>query len=254
MQSTLWIGYYSFLEAVRNRLLLGILVMVLPLFFTAWMLDVYHLDLQVKFVKDIGLNVISGFGLLIVVILSLDQLIPDLERKTIYFILTRMPSRQKYLLGRFFGVSASLAFYHLLTGGAIFLFLRAYFGAWFWELPVGAFIIFLKQAVLIAVILFLSTWLSKIVILSLGTLIYVLGHFIDVFRMWADRKGNALLSMVIEGVAFVLPDFSLFEPRISVVHEIQISLEPFLFVTVYATFISLFYLGIGGWILSRRDL
>ena len=174
MKTSLWIGYYGFLETVRNRLLLGILVMVLPVFAGAWMMDVYNLDLQVKFIKDLGLTIVSGFGLLIVLVISLDQILPDLEKRTVYFVLTRSPSRLHYILGRFLGVTASLGFYHLVMTGSLFLFLRLYFGHWFLELPTGVFIVFLKQTLLISIILLLCTFSSKIVVLSLGTLVYVL--------------------------------------------------------------------------------
>lgn len=254
MKSAFWIGYYGFLETIRNRLLLGVALLILPMFLGAWMLDVYNLDLQVKFIKDLALNVVSGYGLLIVVIISLDQLLPDIEKRTIYFILTRTLSRQEYLFGRFFGVVSSLGFYHAVTCGTITLFLRLYFGAWFTELPVGVFVIFLKQTLLVSVILLLSSCTSKIIVLSIGTLSYVVGHFFDVLRMWAERKGSGLLAMGVEAFAFLLPDFSLFEPRIGVVHEIQISLEPFLFLCFYSCVLSAFYLMLGGTILSRRDL
>jgi ABC-type transport system involved in multi-copper enzyme maturation permease subunit len=254
VKAALWIGYYSFLETVRNRLLLGILVMVLPVFAGAWMMDVYHLDLQVKFIKDLGLGVVSGFGLLIVLIISLDQILPDLEKRTVYFILSRSPSRLNYILGRFFGVAASLAFYHLIMTGCLFLFLRLYFQHWFWELPLGGVIVFLKQTLLVAVILLLCTFSSKIVVLSLGTLVYVLGHFFDVFRMWAVRKANVLLQFAVEGLAFLFPDFSLFEPRISVVHDLPIAAGPLLTLAGYTLLLSLFYLIIGARLLDSRDL
>ncbi|OIP26681.1 hypothetical protein AUK22_06425 [bacterium CG2_30_54_10] len=249
-----WIGWYGFLEAVRSRLLLGTLCLVLPLMVSTWMLDVYDVGFQVKVVKDLGLNIMSGFGLLIVLFLSLDQIIPDIERRSIYFVLTRIGNRHVYLIGRFLGVAMTLAFFHAVMGGFLTVMMRVHEGTWFWEVPVGAFVIFLKQCVLVSLVLFLTTFATKIVVISLSVLLYVLGHTLEIFRMLADRKGVALLSYFGEAIALVIPDFSLYEMKIVVVHEIPIPLPALLFLALYSSAVALFYLAAGGTVLGRRDL
>lgn len=249
-----WIGWYGFLEAVRNRLLLGMLFLILPLMVSTWMLDVYQVGFQVKVVKDLGLNIMSGFGLLIVIFLSLDQIIPDIERRSIYFILTRAGNRHAYVLGRFLGVALTLAFFHAVMGGFLTTMLRLHEGVWFWEVPLGAAVVLLKQCVLVSVVLFLTTFATKIVVISLSVLVYVLGHTLEIFRMLADRKGVALLTWFGEAAALAIPDFSLFEMKIVVVHDFPLRLSAVGFLALYTACISLFYLMAGGTVLARRDL
>ena len=233
---------------------MGMLVLVIPLMVSSWLLDVYQLGFQVKMVKDLGLNLMSGFGLLIVVFLSLDQIIPDIERRSIYFILSRVIGRNSYIFGRFVGMVATLAFFHGIMSIALLVLLRIHDGAWFWEIPLGAFVVFLKQTVLVSIILFLATFTTKIVIISLSVLVYVLGHSLDIFRMLAEKKGSLFLGYLVEGFAFFIPDFSLYELRVMVVHEVPIQSSAVLLLSVYSLGLSLFFLSIGGKILPRRDL
>jgi len=248
-----WIAYYSFLEALRNRLLLGIFCLIVPLIAGAKVLDIYHFG-QVKMIKDLGLFVTSVFGLMIVFILSLEQIIPDIEKKSVYFILTRMCSRRSYLLGRFFGVIATLAFYNLIMTAFLILILRIYSSYWFFELVSGMSVYFLKQALLTSMIMLLVTFASRIVVMSLGVFFYAIGHSYDFIRMFVESKENPHLAFLFEVVVFFFPDFSLFEPRLRVVHDVPIAPQAMALVALYALFFSLFYLGLGGKLLSRKDL
>ncbi len=250
-----WIGWYGFLEAARSRLLLGTMFLVLPLMVSTWLLDTYRVGLQVKVVKDLGLNLMSGFGLLIVLFVSLDQIIPDIERRTIAFVLTRVGNRQVYILGRFLGVALTLAFFHGVMAAFLTAMLRWHDQAWFWEVPLGAFVIFLKQCVLVAVMLLLTTFATRLVVISLSVLTYVLGHTLDLFRHLADRRGLGVVAgWVGEAFALLLPDFSLFELKMAVVHEFPVQGTAVALLALYTLCVSLFYLAVGGAILARRDL
>lgn len=254
LTTAFWIGWYGFLEAMRSRLLLGIFLLLLPITLSASLFEAYQPGFQVKIVKDLGLNLASLFGLLIVVFMSLEQVLPDIQRRTIYFILTRHNDRRWYLLGRFLGVTGTLAFFHSLMGLGLLLLLRWHDGAWFWELPVGAFVVFLKQSVLVALILLLGIITTRIVVLSLTVLVYVLGHSLDISRMLLDRHQVPILSWLLEGIALVLPDFTLFEMRLAVIHDAPIQAGAVGLLTAYTALICLFYLAAGAFLLNRRDL
>lgn len=249
-----WIGWYGFLEAMRSRLLLGIFLLLLPLTLSAWLLDVYRIGFQVKIVKDLGLNLSSLFGLLIVLFLSLEQVLPDIQRRTIYFILTRHNDRRWYLLGRFLGVTGTLAFFHTLMGLGLLLLLRWHDGTWFWEVPIGAFVVFLKQSVLVSLILLLGIITTRIVVLSVTVLVYVLGHGLDIGRMLVDRHQVPALSWLLEGIALILPDFTLFEMRLTVIHDAPVQAGAVGLLAAYTALICLFYLSAGAFLLNRRDL
>jgi len=248
------IAYYSFLEALRNRLFLGIILLAIPLSSAAWLLDTYQLGFQVRLVTDAGLTLISLVGLLVVLFFSLDQIIPDIEKRTIYFVITRAPSRHVYMAGRFGGIALTLLFLDLLLGSLLFAILRMQAGVWLFEIPVAMFMVFLKQLLLVSVVMMLAACSTKIITVSLSVLFYVIGHGLDIFRMLAERKGNLLLAWLSDIFIFILPDFSLYETRVMVMHEIPARGSALLLLGLYTMAAVFFYLSLGGAALNRRDL
>lgn len=249
-----WIGWYSFMEAVRNRLFLALVVLSAPLAISAWLVDSYELGFQIRVIKDSGIVISSVVGLLVVLFFSLDLIIPDLEHRTVYFILTRSPGRQTYVMGRFLGMSMTLAVFHGFMSSVLMIVLRVSHGAWFYEIATGGLILFMKQALLVSTILLLAVFSTKIVVVSLGVLLYVLGHGIDIFRMMLDRKQDSVFPVLLDIVSLVLPDFSLYETRFLVMSEIPAQGQALMLLFLYTLCISFFYLSLSGYILSRRDL
>ncbi|MBU1109245.1 MAG: hypothetical protein KKB51_21380 [Candidatus Riflebacteria bacterium] len=248
------IAWYSFIEALRNRLFLGVLLLALPFTAAAWNIDVYQLGFQTKFISDAGLTLISTLGLLVVLFFSLDQIIPDIERRTIYFIFTRVPSRHTYMLGRFLGIVATLFCLHVFMSGLLMLIIRLRADAWFTEIPIAGLIIFLKQSLLVSIVMLLASCTSKIITVSLSVLIYVIGHGLDIFRMLAEQSGNFVFAFLLDLAAIILPDFSLYETRIMIMHEIPAQTSALLILAFYTFSAIIFYLAIGGAVLKRRDL
>ncbi|MBF0544632.1 MAG: hypothetical protein HQM08_09370 [Candidatus Riflebacteria bacterium] len=254
LKSAFWIGYYGFLELFRNRFFLAILILVLPLPAIAILMDPYKLGFQVKIVKDLGIDIMSVFGFLVVLFVSFEQIIPDIERKSVYFILSRIGNRTSYVFGRFLGIIFALGLFHFVFSSFLFFFLRMYGEGWFWEVFSGGFVLFMKHCVWLSMILFFVTFTSKIVALSLGILFYALGHVLDVLRMLIEKNESGFLSWICEVISLLIPDFSLFEANLTVVHEMNFQFPVFLFLFLYSIAVSTFFLAAAGKILTRRDL
>jgi len=248
------IAWYSFIEALRNRLFLGVLLLALPFSVAAWNINFYQLGFQTKLVSDAGLTLISTLGLLVVLFFSLDQIIPDIERRTVYFIFTRAPSRHTYMLGRFLGIVTTLFCLHLFMSALLMLIIRLRTDAWFTEIPIAGLMIFLKQALLVSIVMLLAACTSKIITVSLSGLIYVIGHGLNIFRMLAEQSGNSIFAFLLDLTSIILPDFSLYETRVMVMHEIPAQTSALLILAFYTLSAILFYLAIGGAVLKRRDL
>lgn len=248
------IAWYSFIEALRNRLFLGVFLLALPFAGAAWTFDVYQLGFQTRLVSDAGLTLISTLGLLVVLFFSLDQIIPDIEKRTVYFIFTRMSSRHTYMAGRFFGIISTLFCLHVFLTLMLAMIIKLRTGAWFNEIPVAGLMIFLKQSLLVSIVMLLAACTSKIITVSLSVLIYVIGHGLDIFRMLAEQSGNTIISFLLDVAGIVLPDFSLYETRIMVMHEIPAQTSALVILAFYTFAAIFFYLTIGGTVLKHRDL
>ncbi len=94
----------TFREAVRDRVLIGVVAFAsLVLLFTL-ALGELSLDQERRVIEDIGLASISFFSVVIAVSLGSSLLYKEIERKTLYVILPRPIHRHEFLLGKYFGI------------------------------------------------------------------------------------------------------------------------------------------------------
>lgn len=104
MESVWLLAQITFKEGVRNRILLGIL-------FFAFALCVGNLVITNMFghelgkvAVDVGMSIVSIAGLIIIFFMGINLLTKDLDKRTIYMVLSRPISRWQYVIGKFFGL------------------------------------------------------------------------------------------------------------------------------------------------------
>jgi ABC-type transport system involved in multi-copper enzyme maturation permease subunit len=106
----------TFREAVRDRVLYGVMgIATFVLFFTLVLAEI-SLDQQRRIVLDVGLASISIFSVLVSVFLGSSLLYKEIERKTLYVILPKPIHRHEFLLGKYFGIVLTVAVFIALQG------------------------------------------------------------------------------------------------------------------------------------------
>ena len=95
-------------EGWRKRFLNGILVFAILIIGSSWVFTYLQPGAELKMLIDVGLGSIRFFGMLIAVFLG-TRLIPDeIEKRTIYTLLSKPVTRTQFLLGKFFGGLATV--------------------------------------------------------------------------------------------------------------------------------------------------
>ena len=105
----------TFREAVRDRVLYGVLGMALLFELFALALGEMALDQGTRVVLDIGLAALSLFSVLVAVFLGSSLLYKEIDRKTLYVILPKPLRRHEFLLGKFFGIVVTALVFICLT-------------------------------------------------------------------------------------------------------------------------------------------
>ena len=114
------IAFNTFREAVRNRILYFILFFALILMGVSGIVKELAMAAHDRIVIDLGLSSISFFGLLAAVFVGISLVYNELERKTIYTIVSKPVHRHQFLLGKFFGLL--LTIYVIVAIMALFFF------------------------------------------------------------------------------------------------------------------------------------
>lgn len=117
MLGRIWaITINTFREAVRDRVLLGVLGAAgLVLLFTLALAEL-SLNEQRRVVLDVGLASISLFSVVMAVFLGSSLLYKEIERRTLYVILPKPIRRHEFLLGKYFGIVLTTAVFVGIMG------------------------------------------------------------------------------------------------------------------------------------------
>jgi hypothetical protein len=98
------IALNTFKEAVRNKILYFLLIFALLILGFSGAISDLSISEPEKLIKDLGLASIDFFGFLIAVFVGIYLIYNELERKTIYTIVSKPIDRHQFVLGKFFGL------------------------------------------------------------------------------------------------------------------------------------------------------
>lgn len=98
------IALNAFKEAVRNRILYVLLFFALLILLGAWVASSLAIFGQEKIVRDLGVAAINMISVLIAVFVGVGLVYNDLDKKTIYTIISKPISRWEFLLGKYLGL------------------------------------------------------------------------------------------------------------------------------------------------------
>lgn len=115
----LLIARNTFREATRDRVLAGIVGAGLALLLATQLLSPLALGEGRRLTVDLGLSSISLLGLLVVLLVGTSLVAKEIDRRTLYNLLSRPISRHAYLVGKWAGLSAALWVASVCLGGAL---------------------------------------------------------------------------------------------------------------------------------------
>src|SRR6476469_5072820 len=116
MGRILAVAVNTFREAVRDRVLYGVLGIATGMLLFTLVLAELSLDQQRRVVLDVGLATISCFSVLASIFLGSSLLYKEIERKTLYVILPKPIRRHEFLLGKYFGIALTVFVFVAIQG------------------------------------------------------------------------------------------------------------------------------------------
>lgn len=203
----------TFREATRDRMLTGVTLAGVILLLVTRMLSPLALGEGIRLTVDLGLSAISLLGLLVVLLVGTSLVAKEIERRTIYNLLSRPITRSAYLVGKWAGLSAALWVVAIVLGVALWAMLASQgLGSRALSLAQATYLAGLELAVVTAIAVLFSS-LSTPVLSSLYTLgLYLVGQWTYDLRELSHRYAPPL-STLLNAVADVAPNLPLFNMR-----------------------------------------
>ncbi len=257
MKSVMAIALNTFREVVRNRIFIVLLLMAGALTCVVLAMGSASLNQEIRIVVDVGFFLISTITVMLSILLGGTMVHKELERKTVYTILSKPIHRYEFILGKYLGNILTSALMVALLGALLAICLALVGGEVTPTFGVGVWFVFIEVMIISAVSIFFISFSSPILSGALSIGVFVMGRFVPTllaFRFKDQDSGMETVEHLIHGMARIAPDLSLYNVTPNLIHDAPVSLN---FVW-QATGAGLAYvcicLFIASMIFSRRDL
>lgn len=175
--------------------------------------------------RSLGLAVILIAGLLITILAGIQVIPTEIERRTIYTVLSKPVQRYEFVLGKFLG-GLFTVFVMIAAMGIVFL------GVLFYqekhpapEMVMGVVMTFFQMMLLGAMAIFFSTFATPVVNFFLSFGIFIVGNMSVVTESLTKNPnpGTRIVAMIVH---VLLPNFGNFNIQNKLIHpEVQITNE-----------------------------
>jgi ABC-type transport system involved in multi-copper enzyme maturation permease subunit len=166
---------------------------------------------SMKFVKDFSLFSVSLFGVVTTVVLGVNLLNNELQKRTIFTLLSKPVARWQFLLGKYLGLLATLAIMMAMMAMALLSLLWGLEGSVDWVLVPVITAMLLEIAILLAVAIFFSTIVVTPALAGLFTVAaFVAGRSTPWLSYFQDGHHPPLLRAFTQLLSLVLPNLDRF--------------------------------------------
>lgn len=246
----------TFREAVRDRVLYNLILFVLLLVASAPLFGQISIDIERLILVNVGLTSVSLFGVIIAIFIGIGLVSKEIEKRTLYTILSRPVRRWEFILGKYSGLLLTLVVNTgLMTLG---LFVALFFTAERVRradaaLLVAVYFIILQLMMMVGITLLFSSFSSPIFSAIFAFAIFVIGTFAEDLRNFA-ALAHGVTRWLATGAAYAVPNFASLNVISQVAHEQPISGQLVLLNTLYAMLYSAAATTTAVLIFERRNL
>ncbi|HTY17105.1 MAG TPA: ABC transporter permease [Myxococcota bacterium] len=240
-------------EAVRSRVLYTLLFFALALIGTGVLLSTLSYVEQDRILQDVGFAAIRVFGVAIAIFVGIGLVHREIDRRTIFTILSKPIGRSEFLLGKYFGLLATL---WLQVGvmavgfAAVSLATHAPLG----RVHAAAFaLIGVELAVVVAIALLFSAFASPMLASLFTAGLWLIGHLSRDLRNLGSQSSADSVKLATEWLYRALPDLSAFDLTQHAAHGLPIAASDVALPLAYGLGWVALALVAATWVFERRD-
>ena len=220
-------------ESIRSKLLYGLL------FFAVGMIGSGAAVASLSYVEghrilqDVGMGAVRLFGVAIAILVGINLIHKEVDRRTVYTILSKPLSRAEFLVGKFLGLTLTI-WLQMAIMGAAFVAVSLASGA-----PLGsAHLVFFvltgcELAVVVGIATFFSAFTTPVLAAFFTTGVWVVGHLSRQLRDIGAASESAVFERTTWLMHRVLPDLETFDLASEAAHLLPLTLADWLLPILY---------------------
>ncbi|HYK38584.1 MAG TPA: ABC transporter permease [Candidatus Eremiobacteraceae bacterium] len=247
----------TFREAVRDRVLYNLVFFALLMMAAAIFVGQISLGIESTIIVSLGLSAISIIGLLIAVFIGVGLVSKEMDKRTLYALLSKPIRRWEFLVGKFAGLVLTLTVNTAAMAAGLFLallFVKRTMENNDTAILVAVYFILLKIAIVVALALLFSCFTSQLLAILFTAGLYLAGLFIHEMRNLSGSKVSPAMQLFFSWISYILPNFENFNIMAAAAHGKSVPESLILQNTAYAAIYCLIVLAAASVVFSRRNL
>jgi ABC-type transport system involved in multi-copper enzyme maturation permease subunit len=251
------IAVHTFKEAMRERVLYNLVVFALLMIGAAIVLGHISVGIEQIILINLGLSSISIFGLLIAIFVGIGLVYKEIDKRSVYSILSKPVRRAEFIVGKYLGLLLTLLINTAVMTAGFYLALfyqQRHLGRADLR-PLGAVYFILLELGLVVGVALLFSCISTPVLSALFTFcVYVIGHFLSDIRFLGTQTHSAVLGKLTAAIYYLLPNFSDFDIIARTAHGQAVPGELYVSNSLYALLYTVVLISAAVLIFEEREL
>lgn len=224
----------TFKESARNKMFY--LLVFFGIFFalSSKLISFLTLGDTMKVMRDTGLAAINFFCVLIAIFTGINLVYKEIEKKTVFNILSKPVSRDQFIIGKFFGLALTMLVALLSMSVIFFLLVLLNGGGFDLNILLYFFMLYLELLVIVAISLLFSSFSTPILSFIFTVSLYLIGHIMWTFNEFKSMLQSKLWVHLAEVLYYILPNLDKFNIKNDVVLGLPLQAGTILFSILYA--------------------
>jgi ABC-type transport system involved in multi-copper enzyme maturation permease subunit len=247
----------AFREAVRDRVLYNLVFFALLMMAAAIFVGQISLGIESIIIVSLGLSAISIIGLLIAVFIGVGLVSKEIDKRTLYALLSKPIRRWEFLVGKFGGLVLTLTVNTAAMAAGLFLallFVKHSMENSDTTVLVAVYFILLKLAIVVALALLFSCFTSQLLAILFTAGLYVAGLFVHEMRNLSGSKVSPATQAFFSWISYIPPNFENFNVMAAAAHGKSVPGSLIVQNTAYAAIYCAIVLAVASVVFSRRNL
>jgi Cu-processing system permease protein len=247
------LAHNGFREARRNRVTVVVAIFALALLLSSSLVTGVTVHTFERVLTNFGLGGMSLLLAVLAIFLSSGLLGREIERRTIFLVVSKPISRGQFLVSRLAGNMLTLTVLGLLMGLVFWSQLLLLGQEMKGHHVVAMVMLFFELLVISSVGFLMASFSTPMVSGFVTTSVYLAGHLSSDIYFLAQRSESVFLRRFGESVYYILPDLSRLNFRPRAAYEVASAPGELLVAAGYGLLYSLVLVSLAVLVFSRRD-
>lgn len=240
-------------EAIRNKVLYALVFFAVLLIGVGVLLSTLSYVEQERIIQDVGLSAIRLFSALIAIFLGVGLIHREVDRRTIYTIVTKAVARWEFLVGKYLGLVATV-WLQVAVMSVAFLMVSWLTGAPLHAQHGYALVLAAGEvALLVAMATFFSAFTTPMLASFFTGGLYVVGHLTRDLKQLGSQSDAESVRWVSDWLYRVLPDLESFNLTVEALHGLPVEPHEVWRPLVYGALYASLVLMAASWVFQRKD-